>query len=225
MNHIKLAVVDDEHLFREGIKLMISGFEGIDVILEATNGQEFLAGLADAPVKPDIVLLDLKMPVLNGVETAKILGKDYPKIRIIVLSSYFSESFVFNMVELGAAAYLPKNTLLPEVENTIRSVASNGFYYNDQVLQIIREGMKSNEKHAKVSFIPKVTRREKEVLELICKQHTNSEIAQKLFISDRTVDGHRMNLLQKLGCRNTAGLVAFALQHQLVRVDPSQFWQ
>jgi DNA-binding NarL/FixJ family response regulator len=225
MSSIKLALVDDEVLFREGIKLMINGFDRIDISMEAANGQEFLNVLAESQEHPDIVLMDMKMPVLNGVETAKILEKEYPNIKIIILSSYFSESFVFNMLELGAAAYLPKNTMLQEVENTIRGVAEKGFYYNSEVLQILREGIQRRDKVTKVSFAPKITRREKEILQLICEQYTNIEIATKLFISDRTVDGHRMNLLQKLGCRNTAGLVAFAIQHQLVRIDPSQFWK
>jgi len=225
MSTIKLALVDDETLFREGLKLAISSLKEIEIMMEARDGRVFLDTLKDATEFPEIVLLDLKMPHLNGVETAKVLAKQYPDLKVIVLSTYFSEAFVYNMIELGAAAYLSKNIILQEVEHTIRSVSEKGFYYDNKVLEILKQGAHGKAKESKTSYAPRVTTREKEVLQLICEQYTNNEIAEKLLISGRTVDGHRMNLLQKFGCRNTAGLVAFALQQQLVRVDPTQFWR
>jgi len=224
MNQIKIAIVDDETLFRDGINLVLQRFDRVEVVLEANNGQEFLDKLKVATILPDIVLLDLKMPVLNGSETAKILTKDFPNIKIIVLSTYFSKAFVYNMVEIGAAAYLPKNASREDVELTIHTVADSGFYYSEDVIKILRDSIRDKEKSRRLSFEINVTPREKEILQLICEQNTNAEIAKKLFVSARTVDGHRMNLLQKLNCRNTAGLVAFAIQNQLVRIDPSQFW-
>ena len=224
MSKIKIAVVDDERLFRTGLILMIKNFEDIQILLEADNGQTLLNTLSTNSNNPDIILLDLKMPILNGVETAKHLAVNYPDIKVIILSSYFSRSFVFNMIEIGAAAYLPKNTAQEDVEVTIKSVADKGFYYSQEVMQIIRDSLKQNEKIDKLSFGVQLTPREKEILQLICEQNTNQEIAKKLFISTRTVDGHRMNLLQKLNCKNTAGLVVAALQNNLVRIAPNLHW-
>jgi len=164
------------------------------------------------------------MANLNGIETAKILQTSYPAIHVIILSSYFSKAFVINLIEIGATSYLPKNAQPEEVERTIREVVAKGYSYNDAVMQIIRDNMvQKNRPKIKTPFKITLTNREQEVLELICNQATTAEIAKKLFISTRTVEGHRNNLLQKLGCRNTAGLVVFALQHQLVQINPNMF--
>ncbi|RMG58703.1 MAG: DNA-binding response regulator [Bacteroidetes bacterium] len=220
---IRIALADDETLFRKGMRILLEDFGGMSVVLEAQHGQDLLDQLADGGELPDILLLDLNMPELNGVETAKILQRDYPDLRIIILSTYFSKKFILNMIELGAASYLPKNSLPDEVEQTIREVHDKGFAYNDAVMAVIRENM-IRKTRPKATFGPDLSEREQEVLQLICEQFTTGEIAEKLFISARTVDGHRNNLLQKLGCRNTAGLVVYALQHQLVHIPPEAFW-
>jgi DNA-binding NarL/FixJ family response regulator len=224
MPAIRLAIADDEVLIRKGLALVIRDFEGIELIMEAGNGQELLDQLALGKVVPNVVILDLRMPVLDGIETAKKLSADYPDIRIIILSTYFSKAFVLNMLEIGAAAYLPKNTDPDEMEQTIRGVVEKGFYYNEAVMSIVRENLMSKKKPALPGFEIALTKREKEVLQLICEQYTNAEIADKLFISTRTVEGHRNNLLQKLNCRNTAGLVAVAIRRELITIDPSGFW-
>ena len=220
---IQIALADDETLFRKGMSILIEEFEGMQVSLEAQHGRDLLDQLAPLDTLPDILLLDLNMPELNGVETAKILQKDYPSIQIIVLSTYFSKQFIINMIELGASAYLPKNSLPEAVESTIREVADKGFAYNDKVMAVIRENL-IKKTRPKPSFGPELTEREREILQLICEQYTTGEIAEKLFISARTVDGHRNNLLQKLNCRNTAGLVVCAVQHQLVNLPTGGFW-
>ena len=218
---IKIALTDDEALFRKGMRSLIEDFEGMEVILEATSGTDLLQQLANTTPLPDVLLLDLNMANLNGIETAKVLQKDYPSIKAIILSSYFSKAFVINLIEIGASAYLPKNALPEEVAQTIQEVIAKGFSYNDAVMQIIRENMvQKNRPKLKTPFKINLTKREQEILELICNQATTAEIAKQLFISTRTVEGHRNNLLQKLGCRNTAGLVVFALQHQLVQINP-----
>ena len=225
MHPTYIAIADDEALFRKGMTLLIKDFDGMEVLFEAANGKDLLNQLSQQNPLPHIVILDLKMPVLNGIETAKILSAQYPEIRIITLSTYFSKAFVTNMLEIGAAAYLAKNTDPEEVEKTINTVMEKGFCYSDAVMEIIRENITSKKRHAKPSFSVKLTAREGEILQLICEQYTNAEIAEKLFISIRTVDGHRNNLLQKLNCKNTAGLVAYAIQQQLATIDPSQFWE
>lgn len=222
---IKVAIADDEALFRKGMGMLIDDFEGIEYVLEAGNGQELLDKLAVVEETPDVVLLDLNMPVLNGIDTAKVLKERHPNLKIIVLSTYFSKAFIINMIEIGAASYLPKNTSPEEVEQTIREVADKGFFYNQAVMEIIRENMiQKTRPKIKMPFQIELTSREREVLQLICEQYKTSEIGEKLFISPRTVDGHRNKLLEKVGCRNTAGLVVFAIQHNLVKINPESNW-
>ena len=216
---INIGIADDEALFRKGLKLLLEDFNDIKVILEAENGEDLLDRLGTAAAHPEILLLDLKMPRLNGIETAKILREKYQDIKIIILSTHYSKAFIINMIEIGAASYLPKNTVPEEVAATVRAVADKGFFYSNEVLEIMRENMMNkNIPELKTPFETEVTQREREVLQLICEQMTTTEIADKLYISPRTVDGHRNNLLSKLDCRNTAGLVVYAMQNGLVEI-------
>ena len=220
---IYLALADDETLFRKGMRILVEDFPDMQVVHEASNGQELIDALPSLDPAPHVILLDLNMPVLNGVETAKLLQKDFEQMKVIILSTYYSKKFILNMMELGASGYLPKDSLPEEVEKTIREVVEKGFSYSDKVMEVIRENM-FKKSRPKPSFNVQLSDREKEILQLICEQYTAAEIAEKLFISPRTVDGHRNNLLQKLNCRNTAGLVVYALQNQLVQVSPDTFW-
>ncbi|MEO1261081.1 MAG: response regulator transcription factor [Bacteroidota bacterium] len=221
---IKLAIADDEALFRKGL-IMLLNEEQIEVMLEANDGDHLIEQLKTAESLPNILLLDLNMPNLNGIETARIISKNYPSIKFIVLSTFFSKAFIINMIEMGAAAYLPKNSTPEEVNQTILEVHKNGFSYNRKVLEVIRENM-IHKTRPKLNhpFGTELTQREREILQLICEEYTTPEIAEKLFISRRTVDGHRNNLLQKLGCKNVAGLVVLAIQRQLVKVNAESFW-
>lgn len=222
MRPINVAIADDEALFRKGMMLLLNAYENLNVHLEAENGQDLLDQLEEAETFPDVLLLDLKMPQMNGIEVAKIIRERYPQLKIIVLSTHFSRAFIINMIELGAGAYLPKNSVPEEVYTTIQAVYANGFHYNNEVLAIIRENMISKKK-PKAHFPFELTAREKEILELICKQYTTPEIANQLYISPRTVDGHRNNLLSKLNCKNVAGLVVFALQNEVVELPLNYF--
>ena len=180
---------------------------------------------AQEPNLPDIVLLDLSMPALNGTETTKLLREKYPNISIIILSTHFSNGTILNLIELGAASYLAKNTEPPLVEKVIRRVYEKGFYYTDKIQSILRSNFISKNKIYSQMPDFQLTKREIEVLQLICEQFTNGEIAEKLFISQRTVEGHRNNLLSKLGCKNSIGLVVVALKKNLVALNPKQQWK
>ncbi len=217
MKIIKIAIADDEALFRKGMKLILNAYQEFNVEIEAEHGVHLIEQLRAANELPDILLLDLKMPEMNGIEVAKVVQKEFNEIKIIVLSTHFSRAFVINMIELSAVAYLPKNSQPTEVAETIKAVYEKGFYYNNDVLGMIRENIISKTK-AKANFEFDLTAREKEILQLICEQYTAPEIAEKLFISPRTVDGHRNNLLSKLNCKNVAGLVVLALQHKIVQI-------
>lgn len=217
--NILIAIADDEALFRRGMRLILEDYPDLKVLIEAENGEELLARIRASDELPDVLLLDLKMPVMSGIDAAEIIRREFPSILIVVVSSHISKAFILNMIELGAAAYLGKNAHPDEVVETIRMVRDKGFYYNATVMEVIRENMMGiNPVKPKRSFEVELTSREKEVLQLICEECTTQEIADKLFISSRTVEGHRNNLLSKLGCRNTAGLVVYAVQSGLAKV-------
>lgn len=222
MTPIKVAITDDQVLFRRGIASIINTFEGISIVLEADNGRVLLDTLQTVDSLPDVVLLDLSMPELNGIETTKILHVSYPSIKIIILSVYGEDRFVTHLMELGVNAYLFKNVEPEEVERAIRTVVDKDFYFNEAFLNAMKNRLTNKrQKILLTDNIPStLTAREIEVLKLICKQKTAQEIAEQLFISVRTVDGHRNNLLEKTNARNSAGLVLFAIKHRLI--DPTE---
>lgn len=220
---MKIAIADDEALFRKGITRLFEDF-GATLAFEASSGQDLLDQLEATEILPDILLLDLNMPEINGIDAAKTIQQLYPELKFIVLSTYYTKVFILNMIELGASAYLAKNASPAEMEETIKQVAQKGFYYDQKVMEVIRENVLTKSRpQFKTPFGVTLSKREKEVLQLICEEMTTQEIASKLFISPRTVDGHRNNLLQKLDCRNTAGLVIIALQEQLVDIKRLRF--
>lgn len=158
------------------------------------------------------------MPLLDGVEATKIIHKEFPEIKIIALTSYDSNSFVANMIDMGASSYIVKNATPEELIKTITEVALKGFYYNENVMKIIREHFTTNKNNKNGITNHFLTNREVEVLQLICEQKTTAEIGEILFISPRTVEGHRNNLLLKTDSKNIAGLVFYAIQNNIVIV-------
>ncbi|OAZ04669.1 response regulator transcription factor [Flavobacterium succinicans] len=216
---IKIVLVDDEALFRKGLTFILEREPNFTILHEDSNGQELLNFLRSTNELPDIVLIDLKMPVINGVEATKIIHKEFPSIKIIALTSYDSKSFVANMIDVGAVSYLLKNASPTELIHTINEVAIKGFYYSDYVLKVIKDVVLSGNKLKSCLDRNLLSEREIEVLKLICKQKNAAEIGEQLFISPRTAEGHRTNLLLKTNSRNIAGLVVYAIQNELVQLD------
>jgi DNA-binding NarL/FixJ family response regulator len=216
---IKIILADDEVLFRKGISFLLDREDNIDVIFEASNGVELIDFLKGKNPKPDIIIMDLKMPLLNGIEATKIIHRDFSDIKIIALTSYDSKSFIANMIDVGAVSYLVKNATPKELFETINEVASKGFFYSETVLNCLQNELNTAKK-SKSSFDSSfITSREIEVLQLICKQKSTIEIGEELFISPRTVEGHRNNLLLKTESKNIAGLVVYAIQNSIVTLD------
>nr|WP_315173968.1 response regulator transcription factor [uncultured Flavobacterium sp.] len=216
---IKIVLVDDEVLFRKGLAFILEREPNFTIHHEDSNGQELIAFLRNTEELPDIIITDLKMPIINGVEATKIIHKEFPSIKIIALTSYDSKSFVANMIDVGAVSYLLKNASPTELINTINEVAHKGFYYSDYVLKVIKEVVLSGNKLKSYLDRSLLSEREIEVLKLICKQKNATEIGEYLFISPRTVEGHRTNLLLKTNSKNIAGLVVYAIQNELVQLD------
>lgn len=211
---IKIVLVDDEILFRKGISFLLGREKNIEIIHEVSNGSELISFLKESHIHPDIIVMDLKMPLLNGVEATKIINKDFPQIKIVALTSYDTKSFIANMLDVGAVSYLIKNATPQELLITIQEVATKGFYYNDNVKSIIQDSVLTSKKNMSQFDANYLTSRELEVLQLICEQKTTAEIGEILFISPRTVEGHRNNLLLKTESRNIAGLVVFAIRNE-----------
>jgi DNA-binding NarL/FixJ family response regulator len=215
---INVVLADDEELFRVGMSHILSRDAEINIIYEASNGKELLDYLGGCETLPDIVITDIKMPEINGVEVTKILNNTYPEVGIIALTTYNTKSFIRNMIDVGASAYLVKNSSPDKVLHTIKQVFYKGFCYDKQVMSILNEANTSKKRGTVKSVFDDdfLTPREQEVLELICRQYTNLEIGEKLFISSRTVEVHRKNILVKTGVKNIAGLVIFAINNDLI---------
>lgn len=211
-NKIKVGIADDHSLFREGIRMIISGMDGIELSIEAESGDDLIEKLKSEKV--DVVLLDIEMKGKNGIETLKEIAKlsDVPKV--IVLSMHTETRIMSYMMELGASGYLLKDVKKDELENAILTVYETGIYLNEKVTKSLILGIKNKQKITPDGI--ELSSREKEVLELICQELTTKEIGEKLFISERTVEGHRKNLCQKLGVKNTVGLVKKAIQLNLI---------
>ena len=218
---IKIFLADDEELFRKGIYFLLNREENIEILFEASNGKELIDKLKESTQEnlPDIIMMDLKMPLTNGVEATNIFHKDFPQIRIIALTSYNTKSFIANMINVGAASYLVKSSTPHDMLKTINEVAKKGFYYSESVMEVIHQDVLSSGSSRTILDDDFLTLREKEILELICKQYSSTEIADMMCLSTRTIDGHRNNLLLKTQSKNVAGLVIFAIQNKIVKLD------
>jgi len=212
---IKLAIADDHDLFREGIQSIVNKMAGISLVLEVSNGLELLHGLKNQSV--DVILMNLQMHDMDGIEASEKIIDKFPEIKILVLTMHNEERMITHMMESGVNGYLLKNTKKDELEKAIKTVHNKGFYFNDQVSHALLSGLKRKNKSRPSFTLPEsLTSREHEVLELICKEHTTMEIAEQLFISHRTVEGHRKKLMDKFNVKNTIGLVIKAYKENMI---------
>ncbi len=214
MEHkLKIYLVDDHSLFREGLKFLLTNSKYISEIREAVNGQDFLDHVAE--YLPDVVLMDIDMPVLNGIEATQQALKLFPDLKIIALSMYSDENFYTEMIEAGAKGFLVKNSKFNDVETAILEVYNNRNYFSPEILSSIVTKMNRKQNQPDID---ELTKREMEVLLNICQGLSNQEIGDKLNISKRTVDKHRENLLSKTQCGNTAELVIFAIKNKYFEI-------
>jgi DNA-binding NarL/FixJ family response regulator len=209
---IKLLIADDHQMFIDGIRSLLSDQGAYLITGEAHNGQEVLDHVA--MIEPDIVLLDVNMPVMDGLTVLKVLKEKHPGVKVIMLTMFDTKDYVQRLLKAGADGYILKNTGKAELNRGIETVMKGQSFFSNEVTQLVMEdlqGKKSKSNTVKVEL----TQRETEVLKLIVKEHTTQEIADTLFISTNTVETHRKNLISKLGVRNLAGLVKYALQNGL----------
>ena len=209
----RVLLADDHRLFREGLRGLLSVQSGIEVVGVAADGAE-LVSLTES-VEYDVALIDIEMPVMNGLEAAEKILSTHPEARLVALTMHNDEAYYYRMVELGVKGFLLKNSDIDEVVSAVREVRAGGSYFSQELL----DSLVSNLKESQVEAEPLLSEREMEVLPLICQGLSNQEIADKLFISKRTVDNHRANIIEKSGCKNTAGMVVWAIKNGLVELE------
>lgn len=214
---IKLILADDHKLVRDGLKRMLSQQDEIDLVGEAENGHEVLKILEEQ--EADIVLSDLNMPKMDGLELTEVVVKKYPKSKVIILTMLDEPHYIKKLMSSGADGYLFKNSGVEEVVEAIKKVHNDETFMSDEVTdklaQYVIKRKSANPEKSKFGLKVELSGRELEVLELIIKEYSNQEIAEKLYISVRTVDAHKRNLIEKTGSRNLAGLVMYAIAHEL----------
>lgn len=213
---IRLLLTDDHTVVTEGLKLLLRDVEDVQVVAEARNGDQALEQLSKTKI--DVAMMDIEMPVMDGIKCTTLISERYPDVKVIAISMYADYPHLQSMIKAGAKGYLLKNCGKEELETCIRKVHSGGTFFSDDLTEVLLAGMQGKliKKENSSQFLPSLSRREKEILKLIVGEATTGEIAEKLFISIGTVETHRHNMMNKLGVRNTAGLVRVAITHDLI---------
>lgn len=218
MSKIKILIADDHALIRTGIATLLQSYPEFVVVGEATDGAEAVE--MTGKVQPDVVLIDLAMPKMNGIEATRQIRERFPKTRVLVLTMHENDEYIYQILKSGAGGYVLKDASREELCNAIRAVARGEKFFSPRVSEIMVESFVKRREQPPVELsstdIP-LTKREKEILSLVVEGLTNQQIADKLFISPRTVDTHRTNIMQKLNLHDVASLVRYAIKHGLVR--------
>jgi DNA-binding NarL/FixJ family response regulator len=218
MNKIKIILVDDHRIVRDGLRSLLQDEEDIDVIGTAESYTD-LVTLLSVVGEPDILILDISLPDISGIEVARIVSIKYPEIRIIMLSMYVNEDFIFNSLKAGAKGYLPKNTSKNELLEAIRQIYQNQEYFTDEITNIILKSyLKKIKNEQEPDDSDKLTRREEEIIRLVAEGSSNKEISEKLFISTRTVESHKNHIMNKLELKTNIDLIKFAIKNNIIQI-------
>ncbi|MEX0811059.1 MAG: response regulator transcription factor [Chitinophagales bacterium] len=216
---MNILLVDDHQIVRDGIKSLFLDDDNVNIVYEAENGQQAIEKVNESKDNIDLILMDINMPVIDGIECTEKIKADFPEMKILILSMLNEDEHIKKVLKAGASGYVLKNSGKEELLNAINHVSEGKFYFSEDATKSIMMdliGQKGRRVESDSTLVP-LTDRELEVLEYIVKEFTNQEIAEKLFISVRTVDAHRRNLLEKVGARNTAGLVRYAMEKELFK--------
>lgn len=214
---INLAIADDHKIFREGLKATLEDCVGLNILFEAANGIELVKQLAFK--NPDIVLMDIKMPEMDGMEATTYIHEHFNHVKILALSMFNEDKYIIDIMKAGASGYLLKDAEPQEIIDAVFTVYKKGFYFNEHLsVTLIKQLMGKSPIHIKSKDETELNERETEVLKLICQEKQNTEIANKLFLSVRTVEGYRTKLLEKTGSKNIVGLVIYAIKKHIIDV-------
>lgn len=213
MKNLKIFLVDDHNLFREGLKLLISKLDYVEQVFEAADGNTFINSLKD--IKPDITFMDIEMPGMDGINTTKKALEIYPDLKIIALSMYAEEHYYSNMIDAGAKGFVLKNSRFEDINRAITDIYNDKGFFSPEILDAIISNLYKKKVEKTRTDL---SEREIEILYNICKGFSNQQIADNLFLSKRTVDKHRENILLKTGSKNTANLVVYAIKNGIFEV-------
>jgi len=220
MEKIKLGIADDHKIFRNGLKATLEDCADFDLILEASNGKQLIAMLASAPVKPDVMLMDIKMPELDGIQTTAQVKQLYSKIKVLALSMFNEDKYIVDMMKAGASGYLLKNAEPEEIIEAISTVHHKDYYFNEHLSITLIKQLAGNTQTGNFGqSLADFNEREIEVLKLVCQEYSNQEIADKICLSVRTVEGYRARLFEKTKSKNLVGLVIFAVKTGIISVS------
>jgi len=217
MEKIKVALVDDHQIVRDGIKMLLEDDSKIEIVSESGSAESFIVSLSNEI--PHLAIVDISLPGYSGIELTRKLTADYPKIKVIILSMYTSQDFIFNAIKAGAKGYLPKNITREELVDAIVQVQSGKEYFSREISEIILKNYLNQVKKPEsvsTSTNGELTPREKEILKLVAEGYSNQIIADKLFISVRTVESHKCHIMQKLELTTTVELVKYALKNRII---------
>jgi DNA-binding NarL/FixJ family response regulator len=210
----RIIIADDHALFRQGLKLILMELDGMEVIADVANGKELVEAVSI--MEPDLIIMDINMPLLNGIEASRILGKEHPDIPVLVVSMYGDEQYYNSVIINGVRGFILKTADNAELKVAVRSILDGKTYFSQELLL----GMiRNRQTPPNISL----TSRELEILELICQGSGTAEISGKLFLSERTVENHKASLFAKTGCKNSLSLVIFAVKNNLVTLKSSEF--
>lgn len=212
---IKIFILDDHQMLIDGLKALLSNDSTYELTGTSQSAVQALELIATATL-PDIILSDINMPGMNGIEFTREVKKKYPTIKVIALSMFNEQPAISDMMKAGASGYILKNTGKEELLNALQKVASGGMFFSDEVAAEIMKSM--NERNQKKEAVTEIhlTKREKEIIQLIAKEYSNAQIANELFISERTVETHRKNIFQKVNTKTVVGLIKFAIENKLI---------
>ncbi|WP_456866064.1 response regulator [Galbibacter sp. BG1] len=219
---INIAIVDDESLFVEGITVLFSDHENISIIISETDATKFLSRLVELPIEehPDLVLIDLQMEPMDGFDLVEEIKMVYKDLKIIILSSHYKQNVFGHMIKMGVSAFLPKSSNKQDLITAICTVHKTGVYFSYKDHEMLKSYLNSKQKRPNLITQEELSPREIDVLKLICKEYTNQEIAEKLYLSVRTIESHRQNILDKTGAKNTVGIVLYAILNNIHPLPP-----
>lgn len=220
MQKVRLAIVDDHQLFRDGIAELIEGFGAYELLIQADNGKDFIRQLGEGGRIPEVVLLDINMKEMDGFETATWLKENYPDIKILALSMYENETAIIRMLRLGSRGYILKNIRKQELEQALSSVVTKGYYYTDMITGKLLHAINNIDQPRSATMeIASLNEREIEFLKFACTELTYKEISEKMNFSIHTIDGYRNALFEKLNIKNRVGLVLYAIKNKIFLVE------
>jgi len=217
MGKIKLAIADDHKIFRNGLKATLEDCADFDLVIEASNGKQLLGMLTD--VKPDVILMDIKMPEMDGIQTTTAIKQKYKDVKVLALSMFNEDKYIVDMMKAGASGYLLKNAEPEEIIEAISTVFYKDYYFNEHLSITLIKQLAGNSSSTNPSqSLADFNEREIEVLRLVCQECSNQEIADKICLSVRTVEGYRARLFEKTRSKNLVGLVIFAIKTGIINV-------